>query len=173
MILIILKLLVLVIAVPYQSQEAVGWYKFNDCGPAVAEMVYEYYTGNVHTVRELYQEFDMSEDKGMSGFVLRQWFREHGLSSEYTTGNTLDWLLAQDTPVIVEIDYSVFRHAGILDGDTWDLHFVVVVGHADNYIVIHDPLTGPYKVVPLSLFEEAWSLPYNWVSNPATVVSNE
>jgi len=158
--------------VPFISQEGIGWHKNNDCGPAVVEMIYEYYTDDNHTVKELYQELSMEEDLGMSGFVLRQWLKEHGLSAEYDSGLTLDWLLAQSTPVIVEVDYSVLRKAGVLAGESWDLHFLIVVGHMEGYVIVHDPLVGPYQIIPIDIFVEAWSLPYSWIDNPAVVVTD-
>ena len=168
---LVLLLLSTMVHVPFISQEGIGWYNDNDCGPAVVEMIYEYYTDDKHTPKELYQDL-MEEDLGMSGWVLQQWLREHGLLAEYDYNLTLDWLLEQTTPVIVEVDYSVLRKAGVLDGNTWYRHFLIVVGHTEGYVIVHDPLVGPYQLVPTELFVEAWSLPYSWIESPAVVVTN-
>ena len=159
----------LLLNVPFVSQVGVGWYNDNDCGPASVAMVYEYYTDQSITPKELYEDL-MPEDKGMSGFMLRQWLREQGLGAEYYTGQTMEWLSEQDQPVIVEVDYSVLRKAQVLDGATWYKHFMVVVGVYNRYVTVHDPLTGPYKNIPISIFSEAWSLPASWMGNVAVVV---
>lgn len=166
-----LLVLCMLFNVPFISQESVGWYKNNDCGPATAEMLYRYYTDDEHNVSELYTDLMPGDvDAGMSGFELRQWLRAQGLNAEYYSEVDMMWLRRQRAPVIVEVDYAVLREHADLTGDTWGLHFVVVVGFVGGTVVIHDPLMGEFVLVDPWWFEVAWSLPASWTGYNAVVV---
>lgn len=158
------------ITIPFISQTGIGWYKNNDCGAAVAGMVYEYYTKEAIPVQQLYAELPLDNDTGMTGYDIAQWLNDKGIDAEYLTSMSVDQLMRGS---IVEVDYAVLRRNGVANGKTWGTHFMVVidVNEKDNWILVHDPLVGPNQLLPLDIFEIAWSEPNNWLNNTGVIVN--
>ena len=121
--------------IPYVSQEGPGAEKYtNDCGPAVASMLIQHYSGAIVTPDYL---MDMiGYDRYTTGRDLELWLEPWGIVSETISLPSIDEVIAK-APTIILVNLRV------LHGDRYGIHWILVTGEAGNKVRFHDSLYGP------------------------------
>jgi ABC-type bacteriocin/lantibiotic exporter with double-glycine peptidase domain len=122
------------------------------CGPAALAMVLRFW-GRSASPDELATELNARELKGVAGSRLAEAARTRGLTAVAYRGDAaqLREYVEKGRPLIVAWDMGRGR-----------FHNVVVVGFADEDVVVHDPARGPARSVKRKAFEERWAGAGHW-----------
>jgi len=153
----------LLLQVPFIDQNAPEWWLANDCGPATAQMVIQFYTGETFHPHTYYNETGAKKSDVQASSDIARWMGTKGVPSTVQHNWTIEQLreaFAESIPVITIIETP-------LGG-----HFVLMVGLTKNRIFIHDPSEGPNQSIPLDEFETMWEYPSSWRDN-RVIVPNE
>ena len=136
----------LALSVPYVPQTQAL------CGGAAAAMVFRYW-GDAHAGVQQFAPFVDRRAGGIADSVLVKAIVARGWTAARVDGSltSLDAQLAQGEPVIVLLAERRSRY-----------HYVVVIGHAKEAIVVHDPSWGPNRAIPEAEFMTRWNGAGRW-----------
>lgn len=159
-------IVLLLLKLPFISQEGADWPRYNDCAPVVTSMLIKYYTGEFLDPETYYIETG-AKDRPQAKSMIRDWGAMHGLELSIDYNWTIEdlWqtVMVERTPVVVAI---LREFNGKLEG-----HFVVVVGVTKTTIYVHDPILGPAYPMPIERFESEWYYETAWDHNSVVVPS--
>jgi len=122
------------------------------CGGAAAAMVFRYW-GDAHAA---VQEFEPLVDRragGIADTALVSAIERRGWTVDRFVGSIaqLDTHLADREPIIVLLAERGSR-----------FHYVVVVGHRPDVVIVHDPSVGPSREISERQFVERWRASGFW-----------
>ena len=150
--------LIVVLRVPFQSQKAPDWWTSNDCGPAVAAMLIEYYTDETYHPFDYYNEMNRPLESLQTITQMQDYLGRRGV----TTYIEWDWTFEQLTEMVNEQKKPVIVGVHVPGSD----HFMIVVGITDYYIYVHDPLQlRGYDRIELDEFKDMWYYTWSWQHN--------
>ena len=162
-----LYVVMMLLGLPYVSQEGADWPRYNDCAPAVTSMLIEYYTGESLDPETYYIETG-ARDRPQAKSMIRDWGAMHGLelSIDYywTIEDLRQKVMVERIPVVVAI---LREFNGAPEG-----HFVIVVGMTKTTVFVHDPILGPAIAIPIERFEREWYYETAWDHNSVVVPTN-
>lgn len=153
-----------ILNVPYKSQwDDDATATANDCGPASAAMILNFYNKNLSTDEVFYKT---GAGQGYVSFAqMMQAINQYGFRSEILTGQSIQKLkdlIDQGIPPIVLIHYGALSSRQ--DKGFKGPHFVVLRGYRDDGYFVNDPdFWGNYRTdgdnhfYTKAEFEEAWS----------------
>jgi hypothetical protein len=134
------------LAVPYVRQTKAL------CGGASAAMVFRFW-GDGRASAESFAPLVDRRAGGIASDALAQAIENRGWKSVQFTG-TIDSLkdrMRSGQPVVVLTHERGERY-----------HYVVAIGFARDYIVLHDPARGPSRRVKIDRFVRAWAAAGSW-----------
>jgi hypothetical protein len=140
----------LLLSVPYVSQHDDDWWKANDCGPASAAMLVEYYKSRKVEAYEFSVDMGIKkwDDRYRRVEQIGDWLKLQGVPITYVHPSAWDrnftrLSLAQGIPIIALINHPLLGN-----------HYVVIVGMSIKNIYIHDPWFGASQSMSVDLFEK-------------------
>ena len=136
----------LVLSVPYLPQTDAL------CGGAAAAMVFRFW-GDAHAGVQQFAPLVDRRAGGIASDALVRAIVARGWTADRVDGSlaSIDGQLAHGEPVIVLLAERRSRY-----------HYVVVIGHANGAIVVHDPAWGPNREIPETEFMTRWGGSGRW-----------
>lgn len=161
---------VIIPAIPYKSQYDPDAEEFrNDCGPAALAMILRGYGVNIST-DAVYRATGTRAHRYVGIGQLMRVAEAHGVLFDFFYGWSLEQLMAVVSaghPAIATVHYGAWSRIdpGVSTQNRFEgPHFVVVVGHDDEYMYVNDPLwkeerreEGFRKAWTHAQFYEAWN----------------
>jgi uncharacterized protein YvpB len=142
--------------VPFVRQVYAG------CGSASIAMVMQYWIRNESRLdpaaadaERIHKALGRASSKGIAGLKLKQYLEENGFSVYLFDGELQDLRnhLDKGRPLVVCLAPS---------GPRAPLHYVVVVGIADDTVMLNDPARGKLTRVDAERFLREWKTTGNW-----------
>jgi len=150
--------------VPYLNQHSPEWWIANDCGPAVANMLIEYYTGEVLHPFQYYADMNIPFHTLQSESNIAEWLTQRGVPSQtfhdWTFEELKQKVRVERIPVIVTIQTD---HGG---------HFVIITGITSTYVFVHDPWVSQHYPYPIDTFMKMWEYEWSWTEFTGIVPDN-
>lgn len=152
---IIALVMVIVLRVPFQSQEAPDWPWYNDCGPAVAVMMAEYYTGVKYPPQDYYKLTGVCYGCLHSTLHIQEYLKskdvDMSIEWEWTFDQLKEVVNIEKKPVIVAVQVPTGGH------------FMIVTGITDNFVYVNDPLQSyGNSRINIDTFKDMWYYTWSW-----------
>jgi hypothetical protein len=150
--------------VPYVSQLGPGAENYRyDSAAAAAAMLVRAYTGKPVTPDEFFAKAGQSADKPLTMNLVSITLARYSVQNRQRANmRVLDIsaALASGRPVLLPLQHSLLREAGLTSEATDAPHYVVAVGLDVAHIYVHDPLWqgegGAGLAIPILLLVQAW-----------------
>lgn len=154
--------LAVILMINFVSQNSLGEYRVNDCGPAIAAMIIQHYTSDQVSISDYYSEMGVTGDNFQSGGALIQWIWEHAVDMVVRDMSFED--------LVKTVGYPQYQPVMVLVNNYYPLppapkrfpklsignHWLLVIGFTREAVIVHDPMNGPYRFIPQANFQAGW-----------------